>query len=253
MKTSRVGMNWSETGRNSDLEDLTSGEIPSIAYDRSEPLDVTLRQQLERAFGSDFSGVMIHTGAVADEMTRRAGAQALALGEDVYFAGGQYNPQSTEGIKLLVHEMQHILQYRRGDRMQFLEDIEELEAQADRMEALIEDHALHNLSQPLMEQDGPLLNPGDQGRSLGGAALAKSGGGSGGNLEDFQARSGELQYRVRFVSSGTTIVVNAEERKRILEAAKQKVETYLEDASEILDTQGREDFLTHYLAVVGRS
>lgn len=181
-----VGMNKGGSNRNADLESLTSNLETNIDFDRIQPLEASLKEQLERAFDTDFSDVKIHTGPVSDEMARRAGAQAIAMGSDIYFSGGLYNPQSKEGIALLVHEMQHVLQYRKGNRMVYVEDIDELEAQADRVEEMMESHSLHNLTQPLTEQNGPLLNPSDQSRSLNDAALFKSQRGCGGNMDDFK-------------------------------------------------------------------
>ena len=42
------------------------------------------------------------------------GALAFTHGTDLYFAPGQYNPQSTQGQQLLGHELTHVVQQRAG-------------------------------------------------------------------------------------------------------------------------------------------
>lgn len=99
------------------------------------PLPNNVRGQMESAFGADFSGVRIHIGPQAE----RIGALAFATGNDVYFAPGRYQPESSEGRRLLGHELAHVVQQRQGRvRAQGVGGIavvqdRALEAEADRM------------------------------------------------------------------------------------------------------------------------
>lgn len=68
------------------------------------------RNQMEGAFGVDFSGVRIHTNSTAVQMNQRLGAQAFTHGNDIYFNTRKYSPRSTEGQKLLGHELTHTVQ-----------------------------------------------------------------------------------------------------------------------------------------------
>ncbi len=72
------------------------------------------RTQMERAFGTDFSNVRIHTGSGAEQMSQSVQAQAFTHGSDVYFNSGKYNPSSTEGQQLLAHELTHTVQQGEG-------------------------------------------------------------------------------------------------------------------------------------------
>mgnify|MGYP001609351248 CR=1 FL=1 len=74
------------------------------------PLPVKARSFMERAFHADFSGVRVHTDASAAEMSQGIQARAFAHREDIYFNQGEYNPENTEGKRLLAHELAHILQ-----------------------------------------------------------------------------------------------------------------------------------------------
>ncbi len=65
---------------------------------------------MESRFGTDFSAVKIHTNSTAVQMSRDINAQAFAVGNDVYFNEGKYNPSSTAGKHLLAHELTHTIQ-----------------------------------------------------------------------------------------------------------------------------------------------
>jgi Domain of unknown function (DUF4157) len=75
-----------------------------------QPLEDTLRQPLEQAFGADFSRVRVHTDKQADHLNRSIQARAFTTGQDVFFRQGAYQPQSRGGQELLAHELTHVLQ-----------------------------------------------------------------------------------------------------------------------------------------------
>lgn len=68
------------------------------------------RAQMEGAFGANFSGVRVHTGGAAVQMNQDLQAQAFTHGSDVYFNAGKYDTGSTEGKRLLGHELTHVVQ-----------------------------------------------------------------------------------------------------------------------------------------------
>ena len=59
---------------------------------------------------SAFDHVRIHTGAKASESADALDAQAYTVGRDVVFGEGQYAPGTTEGKRLIAHELVHVLQ-----------------------------------------------------------------------------------------------------------------------------------------------
>jgi hypothetical protein len=73
-------------------------------------LPAQTQQQMGSAMGADFSGVKVHTGSEAAGLSNSIGAQAFTHGNDVYFNEGKYNPSTTEGSKLLAHELTHTVQ-----------------------------------------------------------------------------------------------------------------------------------------------
>jgi hypothetical protein len=77
-------------------------------------MDRPTQSFMESRFGSDFSGVKIHTGDDAVQMSRELNAQAFTVGSDIYFNSGKYNPSSDSGKHLLAHELTHTVQQGGG-------------------------------------------------------------------------------------------------------------------------------------------
>ena len=75
-----------------------------------ESLPEATQSKMESGIGADFSGVKIHTGTVAVQMSSELNAQAFTSGNDIYFNEGKYNPGSTQGDHLLAHELTHTVQ-----------------------------------------------------------------------------------------------------------------------------------------------
>ncbi len=76
----------------------------------------TTRAEMEASFGHDFSGVNIHTGQEATDLNQDLHAQAFTHGQDVYFNAGKYSPETTEGKRLLAHELTHVVQQGGGNK-----------------------------------------------------------------------------------------------------------------------------------------
>ncbi len=75
-----------------------------------QPLDRTSRDYFETRFGMDFSHVRVHSGAGAAESAASINARAYALGNNVVFGAGQYQPNTIQGKRLLAHELTHVAQ-----------------------------------------------------------------------------------------------------------------------------------------------
>jgi hypothetical protein len=75
------------------------------------PLDPVPRRLLEQRLGADFGAVRVH----ADDAWGSAhdvAAAAYTVGEHVVFAPGRYQPRTPGGVRLLAHELTHVLQQR---------------------------------------------------------------------------------------------------------------------------------------------
>lgn len=79
-----------------------------------QPLDARTRSFMESRFNHDFSQVRVHTGGAAATSALDYNSKAFTLGHDVVFGTGQYTPQSTTGLKLLAHELTHVIQQNGG-------------------------------------------------------------------------------------------------------------------------------------------
>ena len=75
-----------------------------------QPLPEKVSNEMGGKIGADFSGVKVHTGGDAVQMSQELGAQAFTHGSDIYFNQGKYDPGSSEGKYLLAHELTHTLQ-----------------------------------------------------------------------------------------------------------------------------------------------
>ena len=75
-----------------------------------QAMPTSTNQQMSQSFGTDFSGVRIHTDSQASEMNQGLSARAFTHGTDVYFNHGEYSPGSSEGKRLLAHELTHVVQ-----------------------------------------------------------------------------------------------------------------------------------------------
>lgn len=83
-------------------------------------LEPAVRTEMEQRFGTDFSGVRVHTDASAGQAARGLRARAYTVGQDVFFGPGWYAPDTAAGRRLLMHELTHTVQQRgtgagRGD------------------------------------------------------------------------------------------------------------------------------------------
>ena len=70
------------------------------------------RSFFEPRLGRDLSDVRVHTDAAAARSARSVSAHAYTVGSDVVFAPGQYAPRTTQGRRLLAHELAHVAQQR---------------------------------------------------------------------------------------------------------------------------------------------
>jgi hypothetical protein len=103
------------------------GPAPAAAFDAppaveqtlsspGRPLDTQTRAFMESRFGHDFGRVRVHADDHADASARAVDALAYTVGDNVVFAAGQYAPDTTEGRRLLAHELTHVLQQGGGGR-----------------------------------------------------------------------------------------------------------------------------------------
>ncbi|WP_328512085.1 DUF4157 domain-containing protein [Streptomyces sp. NBC_00376] len=89
-------------------------EPKDIVSGAGQPLDVGVRRELEEQLGHDFSRVRLHTDRNAGVLTDLLGADAVAVGQDIFFREGAYRPGTIDGQRLLAHELLHTVQNPEG-------------------------------------------------------------------------------------------------------------------------------------------
>lgn len=77
-------------------------------------LDGEIRRTVEDRLGESLGDVRIHTGPRAAAAAAEIDARAFTVGNHVVFARGEYDPESTAGQHLLVHELAHVRQQDAG-------------------------------------------------------------------------------------------------------------------------------------------
>jgi outer membrane protein OmpA-like peptidoglycan-associated protein len=86
--------------------------VQQILHSPGRTLDPDTRAFFEPRFGVDFSGVRVHDDDRAAQSARDVGAHAYAVSNHVAFAAGRFNPKTSDGRRLLAHELAHTVQQR---------------------------------------------------------------------------------------------------------------------------------------------
>ncbi len=73
-------------------------------------LDSDVQEFMESQFGQSFSHVRVHTDPSAQHSAQSIGARAYTVGSEIVFGAGQYVPATSEGRRLLAHELTHVMQ-----------------------------------------------------------------------------------------------------------------------------------------------
>jgi hypothetical protein len=90
--------------------------VDRVLASPGDPLEPALRQKMEQRFGHDFSQVRVHTDSPAAQSARDVNAHAYTKGSAVVFGAGRFAPATSEGRRLLAHELTHVVQQSAGDK-----------------------------------------------------------------------------------------------------------------------------------------
>ncbi|MBN1947991.1 MAG: DUF4157 domain-containing protein [Bradymonadales bacterium] len=103
--------------RMADSAEVSSGAESAVAAAASSsgsPLPNAVQTKFESSLGVDLSSVRVHTDSTSATAAKSVHAKAYAMGQDIHFGAGQYNPSSPAGEKLLAHEVAHTVQQSSG-------------------------------------------------------------------------------------------------------------------------------------------
>jgi hypothetical protein len=92
--------------------------VPPVVHEvlgsQGQQLDMETRALMDRRFGHNFSRVRIYADNKAAESAEAIGAHAYTLRHNIVFGAGQYSPRTANGLRLLAHELTHVLQQENG-------------------------------------------------------------------------------------------------------------------------------------------
>lgn len=83
-----------------------------------KPLEQAGRALMEQRLGYDFGRVRVHTDSFAARACGGIGAQALTAGSNIFFGPGRYRPDTNRGMRLMAHELSHVVQQQSAPALQ---------------------------------------------------------------------------------------------------------------------------------------
>lgn len=95
-------------------------QVEKALHSTGQPLEPVARGLMESRLGQDFSGVRVHADGEAAQSADALEARAYTIGGDIVFGSDEYAPTTSEGRRLLAHELTHVVQQQSapGDALQ---------------------------------------------------------------------------------------------------------------------------------------
>src|SRR5215217_8489154 len=88
--------------------------VSSLLGGGGQGLPEGLRGEMESRFATDLGEVRIHSDTRAQEVAAARHAKAFTYGNHTAFGKSEFMPASSEGRRLLGHEVAHLIQQKRG-------------------------------------------------------------------------------------------------------------------------------------------
>lgn len=108
-------------GQSTGHSEVAPPSVDRVLASSGKPMVPVLRQDMEQRFGHNFSQVRVHTGSTAEQSSRDVNAHAYTVGNNVVFAAGRFLPETNEGMRLLAHELTHVVQQEKAPRVHFVQ------------------------------------------------------------------------------------------------------------------------------------
>ncbi len=103
----------SEAGASPAVGEATQSAVKSGASG-GRPLASEVRDFMEPRFGNDFGSVRVHDDERSARLSNDLSARAFTYGNHVFFSRDAYQPGTSEGKRLLAHELAHTVQQGEG-------------------------------------------------------------------------------------------------------------------------------------------
>ena len=92
-------------------DDGIEGQIRTAIASGGEPLPEEMQAKLRSRIGMENpEDIRVHTDGKANELCDELGALAFTTGNHIFFAAGEYDPDSPDGQELIFHEAVHTIQ-----------------------------------------------------------------------------------------------------------------------------------------------
>jgi len=82
----------------------------ALSSSAGKPMDTGTQAFMESRFNYDFSNVKIHSDNLAAKSADAINAHAYTSGNNVVFNSGKYDVHNQAGLRLLAHELSHVIQ-----------------------------------------------------------------------------------------------------------------------------------------------
>ncbi len=135
------------------LNERPSPIVRDVLRSAGHPLDNSTRHFFERRFNHDFGSVRFHFDSQASKSARSIGALAYTAGNHIVFQTNAYAPQTADGLRLVAHELSHVIQQSEViRRMPDAAVLNEFNRRADQIKQLAEYKKLEAISKTEVEQ-----------------------------------------------------------------------------------------------------
>lgn len=98
------------SGQSAGQIDTAPASVNRVLTSPGRPLEPVVRQDMEQRFGHDFSRVRIYSDGLAEQSARELNANAYTVGHNIVFGEGRFAPGTSEGRRLIAHELTHTIQ-----------------------------------------------------------------------------------------------------------------------------------------------
>jgi Domain of unknown function (DUF4157) len=112
-ENNRVGHRRASSGHNDEMPEIGTPDM-SMTLRGGLALPGAVRSHFESRLDYDFSRVRVHADREAATATHMMHARAFTIGSHIAFGKGEYAPGTTAGLRLLAHELVHVIQQDGG-------------------------------------------------------------------------------------------------------------------------------------------
>jgi hypothetical protein len=147
----------------SEVEDDTAGAIRS-KRGSGQSLDGDIAAKAGGVMGQDLGDVRVHTDSQSDNLNQQLGAKAFTTGNDIFFRSGAYDPGSSDGQRLIAHELTHVVQQGASPpavqgKMTVNDPNDQYEAEADKVADVVMSQPDDAVQRQPIEEEEEMLQP----------------------------------------------------------------------------------------------